>query len=60
MSGRNQHAAAARRPPPGPRGARALGGADRAQARSAEHGPGVGISFFSSSFYPSSGGLNFA
>ena len=30
--------------PPGPRAcARAKGGADRAQARSAEHGPGVGI-----------------
>jgi hypothetical protein len=30
--------------PPGPRAcARALGGAARAEARSAEHGPGVGI-----------------
>src|SRR5690242_1176766 len=29
--------------PPVPRGARDMGGADRAQARRAEHGPGVGI-----------------
>ena len=34
-----------RRPPPCSRGARALGGAGRAEARSAEHGPGVGSAF---------------
>jgi len=45
--------------PPGPRAcARALGGADRAQARSAEHGPGVGIGFSSAFSFSSDTSAN--